>query len=75
MAGSNDIRAARAFLFKRGVKHLSPVKFAAAAKELGKDFTELLYLLGLMYDGPASSSKQIERFIDAEHLKLKETSQ
>lgn len=66
-------RAARAFLFKRGIKNIPPGKFAAASKEMQVPFGELLYLLGLLYDGPSvSSSEQRSRFLDAEQLKITE---
>lgn len=70
---SQEVRAARAFLFRRGIKNIAPAKFAAAAKEMKTDFGELLYLLGLLYDGPGvASSIQREKAIDAEQLKLTE---
>lgn len=68
---ASAVRAARAYLFKRGVKHVSPVKFAAAAAENNLKFGELLYLLGLLYDGPAAAEKiQRDKFLDEEMRKL-----
>lgn len=64
------VAAARAFLFKRNVKNIAPARFAAAARENKVEFGELLYLLGLLYDGPASSTIQRENVLDAERLKL-----
>lgn len=49
-----EIRAARAFLRKRGItsKEIPPRKFANAAKELGKTFAELLrYLMTIRSGG------------------------
>lgn len=68
---ASEVRSARAFLFKRGVKNISPVKFAAAAAENNLKFGELLYLLGLMADGPAAAeSIQRDKMLDAEYLKI-----
>ncbi len=67
---SAEIASARAFLFKRGVKNISPAKFAAAAKENKVNFGEMLYLIGLLYDGPRSSSIQRQNVLDQERLKL-----
>jgi len=66
-------RAARAFLFKRGITRVSPARFAAAAREMKVDFTQLLFLLGLLHDGPAAAEHTVrERTLDAEQLKLME---
>lgn len=40
-----DVRAARTFLRKRGVRGVSPRKFALSAKETGMNFRQLLELL------------------------------
>ncbi len=40
-----DVRAAREFLRKRGIKGVSPRKFAASAKETGMNFRALLDFL------------------------------
>lgn len=37
-----DVRAAREFLRKRGVKGVSPRKFALSSQETGLDFRQLL---------------------------------
>jgi tRNA isopentenyl-2-thiomethyl-A-37 hydroxylase MiaE len=48
-----EVRKARAFLRRRGIAthQISPRKFAAAAKEQGKTFTELLRFIGRLMDG------------------------
>ena len=70
---SAEIRAARAFLHKRRMSHVPAQKFAAASTELGVDFTELLYLLGLLYDGPRSETEQRQRLLEEEQRKLSVT--
>lgn len=50
-AKPREVRAARAFLHKRGVKakHVSPRKFADAAKEQDIGFAELLRFISRLY--------------------------
>lgn len=67
---SVEIAAANAFLRKHGVTHVPAGKFNAASKELGVDFSQLLYLLGLLYDGPQSRAAQRAAILDAEKAKL-----
>jgi len=66
----SEIAAANAFLRSRGIKHVPAGKFNAASKELGVDYQQLLYLLGLLYDGPQSRAAQIEAVLDEERAKL-----
>lgn len=40
-----DVRAAREFLRKRGVKGVSPRKFALSSEETGLDYRQLLEFL------------------------------
>lgn len=62
--------AARAWLFKRGIRHISPARLAAAANETGKDFGELIFLIGLLHDGPSTAEAVIrDRTLGAESLK------
>ena len=42
MIKPKEVRAAREFLRKRGVRGLSPRKFAQASEETGKPFNDLL---------------------------------
>lgn len=62
IASPAEVRAARAFLRKRGLSshQISPRKFANAAKEKGKSFSELLMFLGRIMDAdkPESRSRQ-----------------
>lgn len=53
-----EVQAARAFLFSRHSKgfRVSPQKFAAASKELGVGFRELLGFIGRLYAGGQQSS-------------------
>lgn len=48
-----EVRRARAFLRRRGIgtHQIPPRRFAAAAKEQGKTFTELLKFIGRLLDG------------------------
>lgn len=63
------IREARAYLMSKGVKpsDISPRKFAAASKEMGKSFRETLNRLALLMaggqgEGPAPSvTKDVDR--------------
>lgn len=52
-----EIRAARAYLRRRGVgsAEIPPRRFAAAAKETGKTFSELLRLIARLYQGRQNS--------------------
>jgi hypothetical protein len=57
-ASPADIRAAKEFLRKRGIRGVSPLKFAESAKETGMNYRSLLdYLAGVLrkkygnYDG------------------------
>lgn len=45
-----EIRAARAFLTKKGIRTLSPRLFAGSAKELDIGFQDLLRTIGRMLD-------------------------
>jgi len=59
MSASNpEIRAARAFLNKKGIrtKQVSPRKFANAAKENNMGFSELLKFISRLYDGDRNLS-------------------
>jgi hypothetical protein len=54
-----DVRAAREFLRKRGIKGVSPRKFALSSQETGLDFRQLLeFLRGVKRkeDGNATST-------------------
>lgn len=55
-----EIRKARAFLRRRGIStsQISPRKFAAASKEQGKSFTELLKFIARLLDGAQNEATQ-----------------
>lgn len=55
-----EIRKARAFLRRRGIAthQISPRKFASAAKEQGKTFTELLKFVARLLDGAQNEAAQ-----------------
>lgn len=60
----DDIRAARAFLRKRGIgsSEIPPRKFAISAKEMKKSFSELLAFISRLYQGrtdEASTRKEV----------------
>lgn len=48
-----EVRKARAFLRRRGIAthQVSPRKFAAASKEQGKSFSDLLKFIARLMDG------------------------
>lgn len=55
-----EVRKARAFLRRRGIAthQVSPRKFAAASKEQGKSFTELLKFIARLLDGAQGEAAQ-----------------
>lgn len=55
---SDDIRAARAFLRKRGIgtSEIPPRTFAVSAREMGKTFSELLRFIARLYQGRTDQS-------------------
>lgn len=61
IAAPKEVRAARAWLRKRGITTpmISPKRFASAAKELNKSFRETLALLARLYMG--GQGEQLER--------------
>lgn len=69
-ATPKEIRAARAFLTKKGIRSLSPRKFADSAKELNTGFKDLLRLLGRILDQGRGQKEQRSAAIDREVLKL-----
>lgn len=54
----DDIRAARAFLRKRGVgtSEIPPRTFAFAAREMKKSFSDLLRFIARLYQGRTDQS-------------------
>lgn len=58
-ATPREVRAARAFLHKRGARasDVSPRKFANAAKELDIGFAELLAFIGRLYGAGQNQSQ------------------
>lgn len=58
-ASSDEVRAARAFLFSRGMqaRDIPPRKFANAAKELSLSFSQLLSFIGRLYDAGQNQSQ------------------
>ena len=69
-ASPKEVRAARAFLTKKGIRTLSPRKFADSAKELNTGFRDLLHLLGRILDQGRGQKQQRDEAIDREILKL-----
>jgi len=65
-----EIRAARAFLTKKGIRTISPRKFASSAKELDMGFNPLLRLIGRILDQGRGQAEQRQEAIDKEVLKL-----
>lgn len=62
-----EVRAARAFLQRRGVRPpLQPRKFAAAAKELDMGFSELLRYIGRLYSGGQNQQQAIHELLQRE---------
>jgi hypothetical protein len=55
-----EVRKARAFLRRRGIgtHQIPPRKFAAAAKEQGKTFSELLRFIARLMDGAQNEAAQ-----------------
>jgi tRNA isopentenyl-2-thiomethyl-A-37 hydroxylase MiaE len=55
-----EVRKARAFLRRRGIgtHQIPPRRFAAAAKEQNKTFTELLRFIGRLLDGAQNEAAQ-----------------
>ena len=63
-----EVRKARAFLRRRGIAthQVSPRKFAAASKEQGKTFGELLRFIGRLLDGAqGEAAKRREKIFRA----------
>lgn len=62
-----EVRSARAFLRKRGIGsgQVSPRRFAAAAKEKGDSFSELLKFIMRMYQGAQNQSSQQREVVKA----------
>ena len=54
----DEIRAARAFLRKRGIgsSEIPPRRFAVSAKEMKKSFSELLAFIARLYQGRTDES-------------------
>ncbi len=67
-----DVRAARAYLYQRGLTadKIPPRRFANAAKELGVTFSELLKLLGRVMSGGQGQQEQRQRYLENEQLKV-----
>jgi hypothetical protein len=56
---AQEIRAARSFLKRRkAAPPISPARFAAAAKEQGKSFSELIRFLMRTYEGQQNEQAQ-----------------
>jgi hypothetical protein len=60
----DEVRAARAFLRKRGIgsSEVPPRKFAISAREMKKSFSDLLAFIGRLYQGrtdEASTRKEV----------------
>ncbi len=74
-ASAPEIRAARSFLAQHGVSpsKVSPMKFAASAKELSVGFKELLRLLGNVYDSSRGEAAQRRTYLDRETSKIGST--
>lgn len=75
MVTNPDIRAAAAFLAKQQREGISPRKLAAASKETGKSFAELLRLIGLLQSGGQGQSARREEVIGAVDLKNSQLAQ
>lgn len=69
-----EVRAARAFLYQRGMtsQQIQPRKFAGAAKELSLSFKELLRLIGIMLEQGQNRASQVSQQVDAEMLRQSE---
>jgi len=62
-----EIRAARAFLQRRGVRPpLQPRPFAAAAKEMNMGFRELLAYIRRLYAGGQGQQQAIHEMLQRE---------
>lgn len=62
---ASDVRAARRYLQQRGAQGIPARKFAAAARELGVEFNELLALIGRLYDGYVPETRYRQESIKA----------
>lgn len=64
-ASRNEIRAARAWLQKRGIgtATVSPRRFANSAKELDKGFSELLSLIARLELGGQGQQRERQELI------------
>lgn len=65
MVSPKEIRAARAWLQRRGIpaREVSPKRFASAAKELDKGFRELLQYLARLQMGGQGEKQQRQESI------------
>jgi hypothetical protein len=70
-ATPKEVRAARAFLFAKGIRpaDVHPRKFANAAKELGIGFQQLLQFIARMYAAGQGEAFWRREAIQAEAMK------
>lgn len=63
-ASPKEVRRARAYLTARGARGMiSPRKFANAAKEANKSFSEIFQLIARMYMGGQGQQQRISELV------------
>ncbi len=63
-ASPKEVRRARAYLQQRGARGMiSPRKFANAAKEMNKSFSDIFMLIARMYMGGQGQAQRISELV------------